>query len=168
MKELLQNQLFKYAVNKLSQIISTLFFIGYFKWMPGTIGSLFSIIVVMALKYYLNFLVFICILFLILLISIKSIEIYSKSINKHDSSEIVIDEFLGIYFIMIFYDYFTSSNIFIDIILIFIFFRIFDILKPFPANFIDKKFKNSFGVIFDDIIAGIYSIVALFLINAII
>jgi len=153
-------------VNKLSQIISTLFYIGYFKWMPGTMGSLFSIAIIISLKHFLNNIFFICIFILLFFISLKLIEIYSKSINKHDSSEIVIDEFLGIYLIMIFLDYISFSNILIDIILAFIFFRIFDILKPFPINFIDKKFNNSFGVIFDDIIAGIYSLVTLFLINA--
>lgn len=163
---MLQSQLFKYAVNKLSQIISTLFYIGYFKWMPGTMGSLFSIAIIISLKHFLNNIFFICIFILLFFISLKLIEIYSKSINKHDSSEIVIDEFLGIYLIMIFLDYISFSNILIDIILAFIFFRIFDILKPFPINFIDKKFNNSFGVIFDDIIAGIYSLVTLFLINA--
>ncbi len=153
-------------MNKLSQIISTLFYIGYFKWMPGTMGSLFSIAIIISLKHFLNNIFFICIFILLFFISLKLIEIYSKSINKHDSSEIVIDEFLGIYLIMIFLDYISFSNILIDIILAFIFFRIFDILKPFPINFIDKKFNNSFGVIFDDIIAGIYSLVTLFLINA--
>ncbi len=168
MKELLQNQSFKYVVNKISQLISTLFYLGYVKWMPGTIASLLSIIIIMILKIHLNYIIFVGFILLILLISIISIEIYSKSIEKNDSSEIVIDEFLGIYFIMLFYDHFSSSNLFIDIIFIFVFFRIFDILKPFPANFVDKKIKNSFGVILDDIIAGIYSLVALFLINAII
>tara|TARA_B100000029_G_scaffold466211_1_gene501523 strand:- start:1071 stop:1538 length:468 start_codon:yes stop_codon:yes gene_type:complete len=153
-------------VNKLSQIISTLFYIGYFKWMPGTMGSLLSIAIIILLKHFLNNIFFICIFVFLFFISLKLIEIYSKSINKHDSSEIVIDEFLGIYLIMIFLDYISFSNILIDIILAFIFFRIFDILKPFPINFIDKKFNNSFGVIFDDIIAGIYSLVTLFLINA--
>ena len=153
-------------MNKLSQIISTLFYIGYFKWMPGTMGSLFSMIIIILLKHFLNNIFFVCIFVLLFFISLKLIEIYSKSINKHDSSEIVIDEFLGIYFIMIFLDYISFSNILIDITLAFIFFRIFDILKPFPINFIDKKFNNSFGVIFDDIIAGIYSLVTLFLINA--
>jgi len=49
--------------------------------------------------------------------------------------------------------------------LIFLFFRIFDILKPFPANWIDKNMRNSFGIILDDIVAGIYTIITLALIN---
>ena len=49
--------------------------------------------------------------------------------------------------------------------LIFVSFRFFDILKIFPANWVDKKIKNSFGVILDDIIAGIYSILVLYLLN---
>ena len=44
---------------------------------------------------------------------------------------------------------------------IFILFRFFDIKKPFPVNFFDKKFKNSFGVIMDDVIAGFYVVLSL-------
>jgi len=152
----------------ISKIISTLFHIGYFKWFPGTLGSLFSLIIIVFLKSYLNSFLFILFFIFILLISLKLIETYSKSINKIDSSEIVIDEFLGIYFIIFFLDYYNSLNNYTNLCLIFIFFRFFDIIKPFPANWVEKKFKNSFGVIFDDIIAGIYTVIILFLINAII
>tara|TARA_B100001079_G_scaffold206285_1_gene180044 strand:+ start:1338 stop:1646 length:309 start_codon:yes stop_codon:yes gene_type:complete len=94
------------------------------------------------------------------------IKIYSKSVNKHDAKEIIIDEFLGIYLIIIFsYDLKIFNNEFVQILLILFFFRIFDILKPFPANWIDKNMKNSYGVILDDIVAGIYTIITLALIN---
>ena len=76
------------------------------------------------------------------------------------------DEFLGIYLIMLFYENFNSINFFIKILLIFFLFRFFDILKPFPANWIDKNYKNSFGVILDDLIAGVFTLFTLFLINA--
>ena len=153
-------------MSKISQIISTLFFIGYVKWAPGTIGSLFSLIIIIFLHSIVNKNEFIIIFICILLMATICIRIYSKSVNKHDAKEIVIDEFLGIYFIIIFsYDFEIFNNEFIKILLILLFFRIFDIIKPFPANWIDKKMKNSYGIIIDDIIAGIYTIIILALIN---
>ena len=163
---MLQSQLYKLKMSKISQIISTLFFIGYVKWAPGTIGSLFSLIIIIFLHNIVNKNEFIIIFICILLMATICIKIYSKSVNKHDAKEIVIDEFLGIYFIIIFsYDFEIFNNEFIKILLILLFFRIFDIIKPFPANWIDKKMKNSYGIIVDDIIAGIYTIIILALIN---
>ena len=95
-----------------------------------------------------------------------SIKIHSKFLNIHDAKEIVIDEFLGIYLIIIFsYDFKIFNSEFVKLFMILLFFRIFDILKPFPANWIDKNMKNSYGVILDDIVAGIYTIITLALIN---
>ena len=86
--------------------------------------------------------------------------------SDREIKEIIIDEFLGIYLIIIFsYDFEIFNNEFIKILLILFFFRIFDIIKPFPANWIDQNMKNSYGIIFDDIIAGIYTIIILALIN---
>ena len=45
----------------------------------------------------------------------------------------------------------------------FLIFRLFDGLKPFPIDYIDKKFKNTFGIMFDDILAGIYVVICLIL-----
>ena len=66
---------------------------------------------------------------------------------------------------MVFFDYYPIDNDYFKLSLIFILFRFFDIIKPFPAGWIDQNVKNSKGVIFDDIIAGIYSIMILILLN---
>ena len=81
--------------------------------------------------------------------------------------EIIIDEFLGqsipIYLYEISHDIAKESNeAIIFYILFFILFRYFDIFKPFPVNFFDKNFKNSFGVIMDDICAGLYVVLTVF------
>ena len=107
----------------------------------------------------------ILIFLLLFTLSIKLITIYSYYKNNHDSSEIVIDEFLGIFFIMIFFEYFNFTNDKLMFFLIFIIFRFFDILKIFPANWIDKKIKNSFGVILDDIVSGVYCVLVLYSLN---
>jgi len=151
---------------KISQIFSTLFFIGYVKWAPGTIGSLFSLIIVIFLHNIVSKNQFIILFFFIFVMAIIFIKIYSKSVDKKDAKEIIIDEFLGIYLIIIFsYDFIILNNEFIKILLILFIFRFFDIIKPFPANWIDKNMKNSYGIIFDDIIAGIYTIIILAFIN---
>ena len=153
-------------MNKISQIFSTLFFIGYVKWAPGTFGSIFSLITIIFLHNIVNKNEFIILFICILLMATICIKIYSKSVNNHDAKEIIIDEFLGIYLIIICsYDFKIFNNEFVKILFILLFFRIFDILKPFPANWIDKNMKNSYGVILDDIVAGIYTIITLALIN---
>ena len=153
-------------MNKISQIFSTLFFIGYVKWAPGTFGSIFSLITIIFLHNIVNKNEFIILFICIFLMATICIKIYSKSVNKHDAKEIIIDEFLGIYLIIICsYDFKIFNNEFVKILLILLFFRIFDILKPFPANWIDKNLKNSYGIILDDIVAGIYTIITLALIN---
>ena len=54
-----------------------------------------------------------------------------------------------------------TQEAFLYYIYIFILFRFFDIKKPFPVNFFDKKYKNSFGVIIDDVVAGLYTVITL-------
>ena len=100
-----------------------------------------------------------------MIISLYLIKEFSINTKSHDSSIIVIDEFLGIYLIFIFYEKIFYINNFITICLIFVLFRFFDILKIFPANLIDKNMNNSFGVILDDLVASIYTIICLFLLN---
>ena len=77
-----------------------------------------------------------------------------------DDKSIVIDEIIGYLSFMIFFDI-NITNIIIGFLL----FRFFDILKPFPISYVDKKIKNSFGVIFDDLLAGFFSGILLFYIN---
>ncbi len=166
MKELQLNQLYKFKMNKLSQIFSTIFFIGYIKWAPGTLGSLVSIIIIILLSKIINFIEFVIIFICLTILAIKFINIYSKSIDKSDAKEIIIDEFLGIYLIIIFSHNLNSLNEYIKIFLIFILFRFFDIIKPYPAKWIDQNMKNSYGIILDDLIASIYTIIILYLINA--
>ena len=151
----------------ISELISTIFYLGKIKWAPGTVGSFFSIILIFFLNYYTEKLIFIIIFFIILVIAFISISKYSKMINKIDSKEIIIDEFIGIYLIFFFYDLIIINNEILKLCLIFVLFRFFDIFKLYPANIIEKKFRNSFGVIFDDIIASIYTIIILSFLNVV-
>ena len=148
----------------ITNIFVSLFYSGYFKLWPGTFASVISILILFpVIKYQLvSKEIFIYIFFIIFTISIFFIKKFSLYTNTHDSGKIVIDEFLGIYLIFIFYDLIYFFNDFITIMLVFIFFRFFDIVKIFPANIIDKKMNNSLGVLLDDIIASIYTILFIY------
>ena len=150
-----------------TEIFVSLFYSGYFKIWPGTFASLISIIILTPIIEYnlISYEILVSLFILIFIISIFLIEKFSNITKTHDSSVIVIDEFLGIYFIYIFYDYIFIVNTFLTVLFIFFFFRFFDILKIFPANFIDKRIKNSLGVLLDDIVASIYTITVLYILN---
>ena len=152
-------------MNKIISIFSTLFGIGYSPIAPGTIGSIFSIVFLYFLIKFVSYSFLVIIFLIILFTSLKLIEKYSNLLKSHDSSTIIIDEFLGIFLIILFYDYLKFSNDFIMFLLILILFRFFDILKIFPINWVDKNIKNSFGVVLDDLLAGVYSIIVLYSIN---
>ena len=152
-------------MNKIISIFTTLFGIGYSPIAPGTIGSIFSIVFLYFLIKFVSYSFLVIIFLIILFASLKLIEKYSNLLKSHDSSTIVIDEFLGIFLIILFYDYLKFSNDFIMFLLILILFRFFDILKIFPINWVDKNIKNSFGVVLDDLLAGVYSIIILYSIN---
>ena len=149
------------------KIFISVFFIGYIKYIPGTFASLASVIFFyLLLKFLLLPKILLVLIFLfIFFISIFLINEYSKITDTEDSSVIVIDEFLGVYFIFIFFDLLIIKNEFITLILIFFLFRFFDMYKIFPANIIDNKIKNGFGVIMDDIVAAIYTLVTIYIIN---
>tara|TARA_B100000579_G_C22289209_1_gene601880 strand:+ start:24 stop:497 length:474 start_codon:yes stop_codon:yes gene_type:complete len=142
--------------------------VGYINFAPGTWGSLVSIIILFPIikLYSLTLEILIIIFILLFFISNYLINFFSSFTNSKDSKHIVIDEFLGIFTIFLFYDYIFIYNDFFTLILIFFIFRFFDILKIFPANYIDKNFKDGYGVILDDIVAGIYTILILIILNA--
>jgi len=145
----------------------SLAFIGYIKTIPGTFASLVSILFLFPFFYFkiLSIKIFFLIFILIFFISLYLIKLYSRQTNTQDSKKIVIDEFIGIFLIFLFYDVIYIFNNFFTIISIFFLFRFFDIIKFFPANLIDKKMLNSLGVILDDIVAAIYTILTLYFIN---
>tara|TARA_B100001287_G_C22502298_1_gene444232 strand:+ start:101 stop:574 length:474 start_codon:yes stop_codon:yes gene_type:complete len=154
-------------MKNLTKIFVTLFYTGYFKKGPGTFGSFISLLILSPIVIYnlLSIYILIALFILIFVLSLYFIKNYSSYSNTHDSSSIVIDEFLGIYLIMIFYDFIFVYNNYITLFLIFVLFRLFDILKIFPANVIDRQMNNSLGVLLDDLVASIYSIVILYTIN---
>ena len=146
----------------------TCFGIGSFRFAPGTVTSLATTIFLFSLFHVINLSnnIILITLLLIFMYSFYAVSEYIKDNENKDPKEVVIDEFIGqsipIYLYEISHGTIKNSQEAILFYLyIFILFRYFDIKKPFPVNLFDKKFKNSFGVIFDDVIAGLYVIITL-------
>ena len=97
---------------------------------------------------------------LLLIAGIKASQIYQNKTGEKDSSVIVIDEVVGQLIAML-----TVLDNLLLLFASFIIFRIYDILKPWPASYFDKKMKNGIGVMLDDVIAGIYTLITISLIQ---
>ena len=154
---------------KLTNLFVSLFYSGYIKTIPsGTFGSFISIIILLPLIIFniVSLKLFILGFIIIFLLSLYFIKEFSSYNKSHDSKIIVIDEFLGIYLILIFFDQIQIINTYISVFLIFILFRFFDVIKIFPANIIDKNLNNALGVILDDLVAALYTIISLYILNA--
>ena len=143
-----------------------MFSLGCSKYASGTVASFVTtLIFIFFYNFKINIIILILGVCLVFIYSVYSIDKFKTLFDEIDSSEIVIDEFVGQSIpILTIYTFLKENNL-IDFILYtlasFILFRIFDILKPYPINKIDQNMKNGFGVILDDIVAGIYSIVIL-------
>ena len=140
--------------------ILTGFYIGKIKYAPGTFGTLLAVPIFL-LIYDFNLIIKISIVFLLFLISLFLLsQSYKKQVFKDiDDKSIVIDEVIGYLIFIVFFD-----NTLFVLFSSFLIFRLFDIVKPYPISLIDKKMKNAFGVILDDIIAGLFSGITLFII----
>jgi len=154
----------------LGKLVLTMFNIGKLGKFPGTIASaITSLLYIIFFYFNVHYLILFIIFIFLFLISIHLINILKDEFEDIDSKEIVIDEYLGqsipiLFFYFILFEASASINFFLIIVLIsFIGFRFFDILKPYPINYIDNNFKNGFGVVFDDIIAGIFTTVVLYI-----
>ena len=150
-------------IKTFNSLFVTMFGLGKIKFMPGTFGSLATTIILFYLFHSLNISQnYILIgLIIVFIYSFYAITIHTKDNKNKDPGEIIIDEFLGQSIPIYLYEIShgttkESSEAIIYYSLFFILFRYFDIMKPFPVNFFDKNFKNSFGVIMDDICAGLY------------
>ncbi|GAA8803486.1 phosphatidylglycerophosphatase A [Helicobacter pylori] len=127
----------------------TLFFSGYSKKAPGTIGSLVALLLGLPILIFSANTLFLAAI-LIGLIAIAQIDKEEEESKIHDSSYIVIDELVGMWLAMA-----ISGLSLAGVILSFIFFRIYDITKPSLIGKIDKEVKGGLGVVADDALAGV-------------
>ena len=155
-------------IKNFNYLFVTCFGIGSFRFAPGTITSLMTAIFLYSLFHLINLsnATILIILLIVFVYSFYAISEYIKFNENKDPKEVVVDEFIGqsipIYLYEISHGVVKDSQEAVLFYLyIFILFRYFDIKKPFPVNFFDKKFKNSFGVILDDVVAGLYVVLTL-------
>jgi len=150
-------------IKTFNSILVTMLGLGKIKFMPGTLGSLATTVFLFYLFHSLNISsnIILISLIIIFIYSFYAVSTHTESSKNKDPGEIIIDEFLGQSIPIYLYEIShgttkESDQAIVYYALFFILFRYFDIMKPFPVNFFDKNFKNSFGVIMDDICAGLY------------
>lgn len=148
---------------KLNWFFLTLFYSGHSPKAPGTVGTLVALPLGVAVLIFLGPQTLFLLTLLITLVAIKSIDRYETQSGIHDNQKIVIDELAGMWFALsiapgvmfslgdlsIF-----GNGIAVQIVLSFIFFRLYDIKKPSVIGRIDRNAKGGWGVMGDDIIAG--------------
>ena len=138
----------------LRKFFLTVGFSGLSPVAPGTVGSFVSLLLILPLIPYLHVSTIFLIAILISVIAVKQINIYEEEVGVHDGKEIVIDELAGMW-IAISICGITQDNMIIMAPLAFIYFRLFDIWKPSVIGRIDADVKGGWGVMGDDIVAGI-------------
>ena len=155
-------------IKTFNSLLVTIFGLGKIRLMPGTIGSLATTIFLFYLFHKINISSNVILVgwIIIFIYSFYAVSTHIKDSKNKDPGEIIIDEFLGQSIPIYLYEIShgttkESSDAIIYYVLFFVLFRYFDIMKPFPVNFFDKNFKNSFGVIMDDICAGLYVVLTL-------
>ena len=157
-------------LNKINFLFVSLFGVGKIKKIPGSFASLATTLFLFFLFHILNVSPNIVLfsIIIVFLISLYAVNIFIKDLTNKDPKEIVIDEFIGQSIPICLYE--VVHNIPKDnedalkfYLIMFVLFRVFDIAKPFPVSYYDKNFKNSFGVIMDDVCAGLYVVLVLVL-----
>ena len=155
-------------IKNINTLFVTMFGLGKLTKIPGTYGSLATVFILYALfhKFNLSSNLILVLLIIIFIYSFLAVASHIKDNENKDPKEVIIDEFIGqsipIYLYEISHGTVKSADeAIIFYSLCFVLFRFFDIVKPFPVSFFDKNFKNSFGVIMDDVCAGFYVVLSL-------
>ena len=156
--------------NKLIFCFVTLFGIGKVSKIPGSISSLVTTLFLFVLFHTFNIspnIILFCIV-IIFFFSLYLVSVYIKKLDNKDPKEIVIDEFIGQSIPICLYEIAhegsrETNEVLTFYFIMFILFRIFDITKPYPVSYYDKNFKNSFGVVMDDVCAGLYVVAVMVL-----
>ena len=154
-------------MNKFNLLFITFFKIGKIKFAPGTFASFITCLLFLLLVNLFNIVILLFCTLLIALYSFIAINNSFDSFDSNDPQEIVIDEVVGqmlpLLAIPIYETLYIAPKEYYCI-LAFILFRLFDIWKPFPINYIDINTEGSLGIMLDDILAGIYTIIILIII----
>ena len=149
----------------MTTLLATFFGVGFLRPAPGTWGSLVAVVVAGFLFYGIGPWAFIVPLVLIAIFGVPICVRYMQQTQKHDPSEVVIDEVLGQWIaiipVFIFFPQFTFTVI-LEFILLFLLFRLLDITKPGIIGYFDRR-NDAWGVMLDDVVAGLIIIVTMFI-----
>ena len=155
-------------INKINFLFVTMFGIGKIKKIPGSFASLATTLLLFFLFHVLKILpsIILTVVIIIFFISLYAVNFFIKNLDNKDPKEVVIDEFIGQSIPICLYEIAHEgtkevTKVLTFYFIMFILFRIFDIVKPYPVSYYDKNFKNSFGVIMDDVVAGLYVVAVL-------
>jgi len=151
-------------INKFNILFLTFFMIGRIKYAPGTIASLITCLLFLMLINFFNISIIFFITLIIFFYSFIALNISFKKFEGDDPQEIVIDEVVGQMIPLIaipIYETLFPLPQFYYCIGAFIFFRLFDIWKPYPVNYVDNNVKGALGIMLDDIFASFYTIIIL-------
>ena len=157
-------------ISKINFLFVTMLGIGKIKKIPGSFASLATTLMLFFLFHVLKILpsIILTAVIIIFFISLYAVNFFIKNLDNKDPKEVVIDEFIGQSIPICLYEIAHEgtkeiSQVLTFYFIMFILFRIFDIVKPYPVSYYDKNFKNSFGVIMDDVCAGLYVVAFLVL-----
>ena len=131
---------------------------GLLKPAPGTWGTVAGLPVFLAICLFTSTgsLVYLLTVFLMFLMGIYLCGVTARDVGVHDHGAIVWDEIVGLLIALAFF-----APTLVNIVLAFILFRVFDIWKPWPIKLLDKHVHGGFGIMIDDVIAGIFAWVSL-------
>ena len=155
-------------IKTFNTLFVTMFGLGKIPKIPGTLGSLATVILLYLFFHIFNIssnIIFIG-LIIVFIYSFSAVSAHIQDNEDKDPKEVIIDEFIGQSIPIFLYEISHGTEKSPDEAIIFygvcfVLFRFFDIAKPFPVNFFDKNYKNSFGVIMDDVFAGLYVVLSL-------
>ncbi len=139
-------------------LIATGFYSGYLPKAPGTWGSLVGVLLVFLL-HALSLQIYLSVVAGLFIVGSFVAGEAEKILDNRDPGVVVIDEIVGMLITMI-----AVPVTPLTMVLGFILFRVFDIAKPFPVNFFDQHFHGGLGIMLDDVVAGIYSLIIMQLI----
>ena len=142
----------------LVKYIATWFGSGLIPKAPGTWGTLAAIPFAFVIVHLFNPFVLLIAATLAFIIGIWAAGAYAKEIEKPDPSEVVIDEVAAIWLVLTF----VPVSL-VGWFIAFVVFRFFDVVKPWPVSLADAKLKGGFGIMADDIIAALYTLLILWL-----
>lgn len=151
------------VIKNISEIIATFFYSGKSQFAPGTVGSFCSLPLVVLL-YPLGWIGLLIGTIVVYFVGLWATKNVLESSKDKDPGFVVIDETAGQVMTFVFVSAIYPFSL-VNLFLGFALFRLFDIVKIWPCSFFDKKVVGAFGVMSDDVFAGIYAALSLLLIN---